>query len=174
MNRVTFGIRVLASPRHAPLESYSRIRGAGPGVREGGAAYAAPIFLWGICTGGFIGDNCQIRRLEAVSVFGISLNTTCPDRFFFEISGCGMRGAGRCAADAARFFYGECAQAGLKKVFPVPLQGKPFQNHVVCQKTLYFLRFPCAAGNTDSSRSCRVTVCVTILFSSFAGRRFHK
>ena len=49
-------------------------------------------FLWEMCTGRFIGDNCQIRRPEAISVFGISLNTTCTDRFFFEISGCGVRG----------------------------------------------------------------------------------
>ncbi len=51
-------------------------------------------FLWEMCTGRFIGDNCQIRRPEAISVFGISLNTTCTDRFFFEISGCGVRDAG--------------------------------------------------------------------------------
>ena len=36
---------------------------------------------------GFFCVICQIMRFETASVFGISLKTTCPDRFFFEISG---------------------------------------------------------------------------------------
>ena len=35
----------LASQRHVPIDSFSRFRGAGCGVREGGAAEAAPFFM---------------------------------------------------------------------------------------------------------------------------------
>ena len=42
----------LASQRHAPVDSFPKIRGAGCGVREGGGLMAAE-YLWGFCTGGF-------------------------------------------------------------------------------------------------------------------------
>ena len=45
--------------------------------------WISPVFGPGF----FIGVICQIIRVETASVFGISLKTTCPDRFFFEISG---------------------------------------------------------------------------------------
>ena len=45
MDRVTYDFRVLASPRHAPLDTLSRFRGAGCGVREGGALSGA-VFIW--------------------------------------------------------------------------------------------------------------------------------
>ena len=49
------------------------------------------------------------------SVFGISLTVTCPVRFYFENSGCGVReGIG---ADAPMSIYGECVQADLKIPF---------------------------------------------------------
>ena len=44
----------LASQRHAPLDSISKIRGAGCGVREGGGLMVAD-YLWGFCTG-----ECEI------------------------------------------------------------------------------------------------------------------
>ena len=49
--RVTYGIRELASPRHAPVLIFLRFRGAGCGVREGGGLMAAA-YLLGLCTGG--------------------------------------------------------------------------------------------------------------------------
>ena len=56
---VSCGIRELASPRRAPVDSFSKILGAGCGVRdagcgvrEGGGLMAAE-YLWGFCTGGF-------------------------------------------------------------------------------------------------------------------------
>ena len=48
--RVTYGIRESASPRHAPVLIFLRFRGAGCGVRGGGAPDGA-LFLWGLCTG---------------------------------------------------------------------------------------------------------------------------
>ena len=54
---------------------------------------------------------CHIKRTETTSVFGISLAGTCPDRVSFEISGCGIRGAGRWRPSAADFIF--CLRSSL-------------------------------------------------------------
>ena len=44
-SRVTYGIRELASPRHAPVLIFLRFRGAGCVIREGGAPDGALFFM---------------------------------------------------------------------------------------------------------------------------------
>lgn len=50
-----------------------------------------------------IGSYCGLCQLR---FSGLSLTAARPREVHCEISGCGARGAGRCAAPAARFFMG--------------------------------------------------------------------
>ena len=149
---ITYGIRELASPRHAPLASIARFRGAGFGVREGGGLMAAA-YLLGLCTGGAEkpvprsihgkcylesygrdhssrnvkalpglggclnavkagGSYCRYKTKIHIRFSGVSLTSTCPGLAIFEISGCGMRGAGRWRPDGRRFFIGTLHRRG--------------------------------------------------------------
>ena len=54
----------------------------------------------------------QLPGFESVSVFGISLTSACSFRVHSEISGCGMRGAGKdWLLMQPMSIYGGCAQA---------------------------------------------------------------
>ena len=87
------------------------MRDAGCGMREGLAADAAN-FLYGA----IYESSGKYYDLRQLWFSGLSLTSARPGRDFNEISGCGVRGAGRCAADAARFFDGDFAQAGKRRI----------------------------------------------------------
>ena len=100
-DQMSHSLQVEVIPRPPAGEAPERSEGEGgrsfPHVETGSEDFMRNVFS---------GVICQIMRFEAASISGISLKTTCPDRFFFEISGYGMRGAGRRRPDGRRFFMG--------------------------------------------------------------------
>ena len=75
-------LQVEVIPRPPAGEAPERSEGEGgrsfPHVETGSEDFMRNVFS---------GVICQIMRFETASISGISLKTTCPDKFFFEISG---------------------------------------------------------------------------------------
>ena len=79
---MSHSLQVEVIPRPPAGEAPERSEGEGgrsfPHVETGSEDFMRNVFS---------GVICQIMRFEAISISGISPKTTCPDKFFFEISG---------------------------------------------------------------------------------------